>query len=275
MQGLGSTIDEWVAVRRLVLPFARWLNYDRSGMGRSESPPKAPEAITAVSVATELDTLLNSAGISPPFIVVCHSWGGITSREFLHLRPKDIVGMVFVEANTENTYDGGNWPLLYINAVIGNQNWIETTGLAAAHKLSKEEWAAVEKEQSDARHQITEAAESRGYRIDPPVLGAKKQFEKQLLGDHPISVIRANGPRDFQRMYDAGVAAGNGTEEEQALFGEYLSKMDEKDHRWQEEILRLSKSGRLVRAAHSGHNVQMEDPELVVGEIRWVWEHIV
>lgn len=244
-------------------------------MGRSESPPKAPEAITAVSVATELDTLLNSAGISPPFIVVCHSWGGITSREFLHLRPKDIVGMVFVEANTENTYDGGNWPLLYINAVIGNQNWIETTGLAAAHKLSKEEWAAVEKEQSDARHQITEAAESRGYRIDPPVLGAKKQFEKQLLGDHPISVIRANGPRDFQRMYDAGVAAGNGTEEEQALFGEYLSKMDEKDHRWQEEILRLSKSGRLVRAAHSGHNVQMEDPELVVGEIRWVWEHIV
>jgi hypothetical protein len=25
MQGLGSTIDEWVAVRRLVLPFARWL----------------------------------------------------------------------------------------------------------------------------------------------------------------------------------------------------------------------------------------------------------
>jgi pimeloyl-ACP methyl ester carboxylesterase len=275
MQGLGSTIDEWVAVRRLVLPFARWLNYDRSGLGRSENPPEAPEAISAVSVATELDILLRNAGVSPPYIVVCHSWGGITSREFLNLRPKDIVGMVFVDANTENTYDGGKWPLPYINAVIGDQNWIETTGLAAAHKLSNDEWAAWEKEQNDPRHQITEAAESRGYQGDSPILAAKKQFERQPLGDHPISVIRANTPRDFQLMYDAGVAAGNGTEEERALYREYLSKWDEKDHRWQEEILRLSTFGRLVRAAHSGHNVQMVDPPLVAKEIKWVWDHVV
>jgi hypothetical protein len=165
--------------------------------------------------------------------------------------------------------------LPYIGAVIGDQNWIETTGLAAAHKLSEGEWAAVEKEQNDPRHQITEAAESRGYRGDSPVLAAKKQFEIQPLGDHPISVIRANTPRDFQLMYDAGVAAGNGTEEERALYREYLSNWDEKDRRWQGEILRLSNFGKLVRAAHSGHNVQMVDPELVAEEIKWVWDHVV
>ena len=111
--------------------FARWVEYDRSGLGRSESPPEPPEAISAVSVAAELDALLKNAEIAPPYLIVCHSWGGITSREFLHLRPKDVVGMVFVDANTEKSFDGGIWPLPYISAVIGDIDWTETTGLAA------------------------------------------------------------------------------------------------------------------------------------------------
>jgi pimeloyl-ACP methyl ester carboxylesterase len=274
MQGLGSTIDEWVAVRRLVAPFARWVEYDRSGLGRSESPPEPPEAISAVSVAADLDTLLKNARIAPPYIIACHSWGGITSREFLHLRPKDVVGMVFVDANTEKTFDGGNWPLPYISAVIGETDWNEATGLTAAQKLSKEEWAAVMKTQQDPRHQLTEAAESRGYQGDPAVLAAKKQFERQVLGDRAISVIRGSTPRDFQRTYDVGVAAGNGTEEERRMFREYLETADEKDHAWQEEILRLSSFGRFVRTSTSGHNVQLVEPDLVAEEIRWVWDHV-
>jgi hypothetical protein len=61
----------------------------------------------------------------------------------------------------------------------------------------------------------------REYPGDPPILAVKKHFETQPLGDHPISVIRANTLRDFQMTYDVGVAAGNGTEE-RALYREYL-----------------------------------------------------
>ncbi len=75
------------------------MQYDRSGLGQSESPPEAPEAITAASVASDLDAVLRNAGIDPPFVTVAHSWGGLTSREFLHLRPNDIVGIVFVGKN--------------------------------------------------------------------------------------------------------------------------------------------------------------------------------
>jgi pimeloyl-ACP methyl ester carboxylesterase len=139
MQGLGSTIAEWVGVERLDAPFARWVSYDRSGLGKNECPPELPEAITAESVATELDILLINTGIASPYIIVCHSWGGITARGFLHLRPNDVAGMVFVDANTEKTFDGGNWPLPFISAVTEDQDWLKTTGLAAAQKLSKEE----------------------------------------------------------------------------------------------------------------------------------------
>ncbi|TVY51371.1 hypothetical protein LCER1_G007743, partial [Lachnellula cervina] len=268
----GSTIAEWGGVRRVVTAFARWVEYDRSGLGRSGSPVERPDEISAVSAAGELDVLLKNAGVAPPYLVVCHSWGGLTAREFLHLRPGGVVGMVFVDANTEKSFDGGNWPLPYISAVIRGIDWNEATGLTANQKLGKEEWEAVLKMQQDPRHHLVEAAESRGYRASQTTLAAKKQFENQVLGDRAISVIRGNAPGDLQRMYDAGVAAGNGTEEEKTLFREYLEPADKKDHLWQEEILRLSSFGRFVRST-SGHNVQMVDPELVAEEIKWVWDH--
>jgi hypothetical protein len=65
--------------------------------------------------------------------------GGITAREFFHLRPKDVVGMVFVDANTEKMFDGGNWPLPFISVVNGDLPWTQTTGLVTAQVLSDEE----------------------------------------------------------------------------------------------------------------------------------------
>ncbi|KAJ5647870.1 hypothetical protein N7490_004242 [Penicillium lividum] len=271
MQGLGSTIDEWVAVRKLVIPFARWLNYDRSGMGRSEGPDQTPSSISAASVAAELDILLKNAGIEPPFIVVAHSWGGYTSREFLELRPNDIVGMVFVDCNTERFFDGGAWGWDVFNSVLGGQDFVETTGLATSHVLSEEEWKAFKDEQANPRHQATEAAEMQGAPNDRLALALKKQLEKLPLKDYPVSVIIADTPEDFQKMYDFGVAAGNGTEEERALFRKYLDRWREMHEDWQRELLRLSRLGRSVRL-HCSHNVQLLQPQSIVKEIQWTMD---
>lgn len=272
MQGVGSTIDEWVAVRKLVLPFARWLNYDRSGMGRSERPDQTPPRISAASVAAELDSLLTNAGVEPSFVIVAHSWGGYTAREFLELRPDDIVGMVFVDCNTEPFFDSGAWGLDVFGPVLGDQDFVETTGLETDHVLSEEEWKAVKDEQADHRHQATEAAEVQAVPNDRLALVSKKQLEKLPLKDRPVSVIIADTPGDFQKMYDFGVAAGNGTEEERALYRKYLDRWREMDEDWQRELLRLSRLGRYVRL-HCGHNVQLLQPQNIVQEIQWVMEN--
>lgn len=274
MQGLGSTIDEWVAVRKLVLPFARWLNYDRSGMGRSEGPDQTPPSISAASVAAELDILLTNAGIEPPFIIVAHSWGGYTSREFLELRPNDIVGMVFVDCNTERFFDSGAWGLDVFNPVLGDQDFVETTGLATSHVLSEEEWKAVKDEQADSRHQATEAAEMQAAPSDRRALVHRKQLEKLPLGNYPVSVIIADTPGDFQKMYDFGVAAGNGTEEERALFRKCLDRWREMNEDWQRDLLRLSRLSRSVRL-HCSHNVQLLQPQSIVQEIQWIMDNCI
>ena len=275
MPGLGSIIAEWVCVRRLVTPFARWLEYDRSGLGLSESPPDPPKATCAVDVARELDLLLRNAGIEGPFVVVCHSWGGITSREFLHLRKREVLGMVFVDANMERTFEGYEWPMSYITNVNGDLDYIEVTGLAESRKLSDEEWDVVVRTQTNERHQATEKAEQMGYRGDGVVLAAKKQIENCVLEDRPVSVVRANGTRDLWRLWEKGVEVGNGTEDERALYKAFVEEFDGKDEMNNEDILKISRVGRFVRAIDDGHNVQMTNPELVAREVKWVWDEVM
>jgi hypothetical protein len=176
--------------------------------------------------------------------------------------------MVFVDCNTERFFDSGAWGWDVFNPVLGGQDFVETTGLATSHVLSQEEWKAFKDEQANPRHQATEAAEMQAVPNDRLALASKKQLEKLPLKDYPVSVIIADTPEDFQKMYYFGVAAGNGTEEERALFRKCLDRWREMHEGWQRELLRLSRLSRSVRL-HCSHNVQLLQPQSIVKEIQW------
>lgn len=277
MQGMASTIDEWVLVKRLVSPFARWVEYDRSGLGRSEDPVETREEISAASVAADLDLLLETAGVVPPYVIVAHSWGGLTSREFIHLREKNVAGIVFVDAVTE--FSKVREELVstepYLPALHKDVEFLPISSLTRDLKLSPEEWAAVQKQNDSARTAVVEAAELKASWGDKPVLMAKKQGENQVLGNRPVSVLAANNAMDLQTRFDAGVAAGNGTEKERAQYRVLIDRMSKEDIDHQKEQLKLSSVGRYTFTETNGHNVQMTDPQLIVDEIRWVLDHVV
>ncbi|KAG4428602.1 hypothetical protein IFR05_015913 [Cadophora sp. M221] len=280
MTGHSSSTLEWAALIPLITPFARILTYDRSGLGQSETKYPPPTITTAVSVAQELSALLKSAEIPPPYIMLAHSWGGVLAREFLHLHPTDVMGMVFVDANSEHTFaDPSTFPYPYMNAVQGSVSYIEATSLARDTILSREQGMAVIRENSRPGHLEAEKAEAAGFHgEDFDVLKAKRQLETHALGNWPVSVIHANGARDFQTVYDAGVAAGNGTEEERRLFREFIADAVENGGKRAKKILELSSDERLSRfreTKKSGHNVQMLEPELIAEEVRWVLEQAI
>lgn len=277
MQGMASTIDEWVIVKRLVTPFARWVEYDRSGMGKSEDPIEPREEISAVSVAAELDTLLKTANIAPPFVIVAHSWGGLTSREFIHLQNKNVAGIVLIDTVTEFSDVRaifGSGPS-YVQAVDKDIDYIASTYLGRDKKLSPDEWDAVRKCSDGPRTAAVGAAELKGCLKDRPVLAAKKQLENQILGNRPVSVLEANTLRDFQNQYNAGVAAGNGSEEERAQYRALIAKFAAEDSQNQKEQLRLSAVNRHTFTPNNCHNVQMTEPQLIVDEIKWALDHLV
>lgn len=99
-------------------------------------------------------------------------------------------------------------------------------------------------------------------------LGAKKQIERRVLGDKPLTVIRSCGRKDFEGVYNAGVEAGNGTSEQRRAFHELLQKWDDMDRELKEEQLKLSRNSRMVFLPDCGHNVQLLRPDVVASEIQ-------
>ncbi|KAH8699141.1 Alpha/Beta hydrolase protein [Talaromyces proteolyticus] len=271
--GHASGATEWAAVNRLVSHFARVMLYDRSGYGLST---EAPGHVTAVSMAVELNSLLHAINISGPFVLICHSYGGVISREFLNLSTHDVSGIIFVDANQEQHTIQNPSPDYFINTISQGLDFCSVTGLNKNHKLLPAEWQAYLDDQSTEKRGRVAAAEAAGYRESGPVLAAKKQLHTTppLLGNRPICVLKGQTHRDFENILEAGSNAGNGTDEERKSFREWLRTYDSKDEIWQREMLSLSNRSRWTTASKSGHNIQLTEPGLIIDALRWVLDNI-
>lgn len=277
--GLASHASEWIAVNRSITQFARTLLYERSGYGLSSEINPNTEAITAVEIAAELNDLLHVADLAGPFILVCHSYGGVIAREFVHLRRDDVHGVVFVDANQELNSIEGPWPASYIDAVTERLDIWDVVGINHGHGLLPDEWEVLLNRNREyaEKHARIAAAEAKGYIPSGAALAAKRHFslkDPPLLGIRPVSVVKGRTYRDFELMLEAGTKAGNGTEEERRQFADMIETYDALDEKWQKGLLGLSRRSRWVRAEKSGHNVQLTEPEVIVQQVKWVLENL-
>ncbi|KAJ5481909.1 hypothetical protein N7475_000721 [Penicillium sp. IBT 31633x] len=265
--GSGDVASAYVAVESQVSRFARIFLYDRSGLGHSERGPNPPSTATA---AKELHTLLQATKQQPPFLLVAHSYGGIIAREFLHSYPDEVGGMVLLDTFTEMELDYFPYPNPNIDAVLGSLNMAQVTGLRADTKLSREQWR--QRAMDMARGIETAKDEVSPVRSVEIVreLAVHRQLETQPLGDKPLSVVRCNAARDHERIYAAGVEAGNGTEVQQKSFRNLLDRWDITADHLAREQLKLSSKTRYVYLPDCGHHVQLVRPDIVAEEVRWV-----
>lgn len=269
VSGVASDALNWQAVVRL-LPLLRSYTYDRSGYHNSESSPLAP---SAENVALELSLLIEKAPIPNPLIIVGHSWAGVLIHELIALKGTDqIAGLVLVDANHETAplVMDVNDPILW--TVAAGVEPYSAWGVEAEHKLTQEEWDAFRTaETTDKFKLIEQKEEGEQYAASFETLRKKEMSKKQpLLGDKPVYVIGGMRSRDWNGLYKAGVSKGNGTEEQRSHVRDLIKAVDEKNERLQKEFLKVSTRSELVFATESGHFVQMTQPDIVVGGVKWV-----
>lgn len=92
--GLMSTVLSWNNLQRRLAKSYRVVSYDRAGLGWSDLGPM-PRA--ADRIVDELRTLLQRAAVPPPYILVGHSFGGLTMPLFASTFPEETAGMVLVD----------------------------------------------------------------------------------------------------------------------------------------------------------------------------------
>src|SRR5947207_3172616 len=86
--GSGDFSVEWSLVQPGVAKFAHVCSYDRAGDGWSEL---GPHPRTMHQIVYELHTLLERAGVKPPFALVGHSYGGWIVRLYAATYPSEVV----------------------------------------------------------------------------------------------------------------------------------------------------------------------------------------
>ena len=109
--GQRASADDWSvadksapAVFPEVAKFTRVCAYDRPGTPVGEKPSRSdpvPQPTTAKDAVADLHALLSAAGETGPYVVVGHSYGGLVVKLYARTYPKDVAGVVLVDALSE------------------------------------------------------------------------------------------------------------------------------------------------------------------------------
>ena len=92
--GFGVNSSSWPAVMTAAAKFGFVCRYDRAFTGRSAA---ATSGRSLANLASDLRSLLRAAKITGPYVLVGHSFGGITTRYYAAAYPAEVAGIVLVD----------------------------------------------------------------------------------------------------------------------------------------------------------------------------------
>jgi pimeloyl-ACP methyl ester carboxylesterase len=269
-------------VRREVGKFARAVAYDRAGMGTSEPGPQPRDA---KHVVEDLRTALRNAGLPPPYVLVGQSMGGAYIRVFAADHPDEVSGMVLVDpihAEAIEPFDEAKawfdthcpeeWqraephiniaseglaPLLAASFKAFEQ-CVETFPEAKRVALRREYWGLVDSAPRETFAPICSPGARDEFKAS--LQSCQQAIAAKPLPPVPIILLAAGQPTVFSEV-TANLSPD--MRELSKLMKEWRIADYQK---WAD----ATPGAKLVVAKRSGHNIQSEDPQIVINSIREV-----
>jgi pimeloyl-ACP methyl ester carboxylesterase len=243
--GLRASAEDWnisdkskPAVFPEVAKFTRVCACDRPGTPVGEKPSRSdpvPQPTTAKDAVTDLHALLSAAREKEPYVLVGHSYGGLIVRLYASTYPKEISGLVLIDALSEGLQD----------AETPEQWAIQRKLIEGEVRESVALYPALERIDVDRSvNQIRAAPSLRSILL--VVLSADRPWGPQVPSMIAAGKLPADIPPDFGYVTDAA------------------------QKKAQERLVKLVPNARHVTNTNSGHEIHKEQPQLVIDAIRKV-----
>ena len=256
---------DWTLVQSKVETFTRVCTYDRAGYAWSEPGP-APRTFDQINV--ELHDALGKIGERGPFVLVGHAFGGPIARNFARLYPKDVAGVVFVDAVSEDQrFEMWNKAVLMRDGAKGNAIPAPHEAMTPGDKLADSPYFNPKRVQKIeppfdrlttelqalhlwAQGQRSLAATEENERTWSPEYFARwhDHRESEPLGSIPLIVLA----REHGGFHDLDISASDQENERKAN---------------QARLVGLSKRGS-QRMVAGGEDMELEAPDAVVQAIQ-------
>jgi pimeloyl-ACP methyl ester carboxylesterase len=227
--GLGDDSSDWFDIQNHTAIETRVCVFDRPGYGWSDA---GPEPRNSLRISNEMEKLIQKARIPGPYVLVGHSFGGYNIRVFAAHHPQQVAGMVLVDASHENQYERLNIKLPKHFDRKGNILILPKGKDGVSEKAS----ALRERAFHAARAEISSLYQS-----------ARQVSHLDKLPKIPLIVI--------SRGQSEWAPKPTGANKEKIW------------QQLQQDLWKLSPLSQQIFANHSGHDIHIEQPEIIVSAI--------
>jgi pimeloyl-ACP methyl ester carboxylesterase len=235
--GAGGNYLEWSLVQPEIAHTNRVCSYDRAGIGWSRASTR-PRTID--NIDDELHRTIAAADIARPFVLIGHSFGGLTALHYARRYPAEIAGLILLDPTHPDQFRrfnaiGVTLPEAHV-AVLRTPLAASIYGLPtrlhglAIHLASAPTARRSTIDEMTSMPTGADAVREEGY---PRV---------------PARII-IHGNREWDRLYPDG-------------------RMEDAWADMQAELARNLGAPLPISAASSGHQIALDRPDLVVGTLR-------
>ena len=245
----------WRKVQPELSQITRVCSYDRAGHGWSSTREEPRDAKT---IAHELHSLLDQAGVKRPFIYVGHSAGGLYVREYAKEFPDELDGVALLEASSPQQIDElPGW----------RKSWEEDT-LERRRTLWKDklrQWSGWDR--LFGHCQVKVSQQDRPYAGQYQAMQCRPSYvdaDDSELPDFDTSSKQAAGLREFGQI-PLLIISRDPSKDASASPNDIVSVQV-----WQQEqenAKRLSPLSWRIIAKGSGHMVPLDRPDLVISQL--------
>ncbi|WP_413300003.1 alpha/beta hydrolase [Bacillus sp. 1P10SD] len=261
--GIGSSSLIWKLVTDKVSQFTRVITYDRAGYGWSD-PGSYPR--TNQAAVEDLRILIEKVNMKGPIILVGHSYGGLNVRLFAKKYPNLAAGIVLVDATHEDELTS-RFPAKYVKGQMMGRKAFKLLKylcyfgilriMGKLHAFSQiEEILKKFPNQLQSIYQSTLFLNKTAKAVASEFSNLDVRYNEvrgSSLSHVPLVVIKSGNVENLNGFSEVEVV-----ETKKAL------------HDVAVEMSKLSTNGELWIAENSGHNIHVEDPDLVVKAIKKV-----